>query len=98
MSISKLAKDLKGYEKFPPVDKWNPDLCEGQEFFIDREGNWFYNHSPIKNQKLTNLFSTVLKNEDNNVKCDSGRIELKKSQFWQDSISNLPRDVVSSSP
>lgn len=66
MSISKLAKDLKGYEKFPPVDKWNPDLCEGQEFFIDREGNWFYNQSPIKNQKLTNLFSTVLKNEDNN--------------------------------
>ena len=64
MSISKLAKDLKGYEKFPPVDKWNPDLCEGQELFIDREGNWFYNQSTIKNQKFTNLFSTVLKNED----------------------------------
>jgi hypothetical protein len=65
MSISKLTNDLKGYEKFPPVDQWNPNLCEGQEFFIDREGNWFYNKSPIKNQKLTNLFSTVLKRENN---------------------------------
>ena len=45
-------------------------------------------------QLLCRIF---LKNEDNSVKCDDKRIELKKSQFWQDSISNLPRDVVSSS-
>ena len=66
MSISKIKKDLEGQKKFPPVDQWNPDLCEGQEFFIDREGNWFYNHSPIKNKKLINLFSTVIRNDDNN--------------------------------
>ena len=35
MSISKIKKDLEGQKKFPPVDQWNPDLCEGQEFFID---------------------------------------------------------------
>ena len=46
-------------------------------------------------QLLCRIF---LKNEDNSVNCDDKRIELKKSQFWQDSISNLPRDVVSSSP
>ena len=46
-------------------------------------------------QLLCRIF---LKNEDNSVNCDDERIELKKSQFWQDSISNLPRDVVSSSP
>ena len=46
-------------------------------------------------QLLCRIF---LKNEDNSVNCDDPRIELKKSQFWQDSISNLPRDVVSSSP
>ena len=46
-------------------------------------------------QLLCRIF---LKNEDNSVKCDNSRLELKKSQFWQDSISNLPRDVVSSSP
>jgi len=66
MSISKIKKDLEGQKKFPPVDQWNPDLCEGQEFFIDREGDWFYNHSPIKNKKLINLFSTVIRNDNNN--------------------------------
>ena len=65
MSISKIAKDLKGHDKnFPPVLLWNPELCEGQEFYIDRQGNWFYNNSPIKNYKLTKLFSTVIRKDD----------------------------------
>ena len=63
MSISKIANDLKNQKSFPPVDSWNPQLCEGQEFFINREGEWFYNNSPIKNNKLVNLFSTVLRRD-----------------------------------
>tara|TARA_B100000989_G_scaffold292790_1_gene269230 strand:- start:384 stop:917 length:534 start_codon:yes stop_codon:yes gene_type:complete len=64
MSITKLANDLQGQrKKFPPVNEWNPELCEGQEFFINREGDWFYNESPIKNNKLVNLFSTVLRKD-----------------------------------
>jgi hypothetical protein len=55
---------LEGITKFPPVDTWNPELCEGQEFFIDREGDWFHNESPIKNKKLINLFSTVLRKDN----------------------------------
>ena len=51
--------------------------------------------SSTEEQLLCRIF---LKNEDNSVKCDNPKIELKKSQFWQDSISNLPRDVVSSPP
>ena len=65
MSISKITKSLAGITKFPPVDSWNPELCEGQEFFIDREGDWFHNESPIKNKKLINLFSTVLRKDNN---------------------------------
>ena len=65
MSISKITKSLKGITKFPPVDSWNPELCEGQEFFINREGDWFHNESPIKNKKLINLFSTVLRKDNN---------------------------------
>ena len=65
MSISKITKDLKGHDKdFPPVHLWNPELCEGQEFYIDRQGNWFYNDSPIKNYKLTKLFSTVIRKDE----------------------------------
>ena len=64
MSISKIEEDLKGHDKdFPPVHLWNPELCEGQEFHIDRNGNWLYNDSPIKNYKLTKLFSTVLRKD-----------------------------------
>ncbi len=65
MSISKIQKNLEGYNNFPPVEVWNPALCEGQEFYIDREGEWFYNKSPIKNKKLLNLFSTVLRKDKN---------------------------------
>ena len=65
MSISKITKNLKNQSDiFPPVHLWNPELCEVQEFYIDREGNWFYNDSPIKNYKLTKLFSTVLRKDD----------------------------------
>ena len=65
MSISKIANHIKATANtFPPVHQWNPDLCEGQEFFIDREGEWFYNNSPIKNYRLTKLFSTVLRKDD----------------------------------
>jgi hypothetical protein len=64
MSISKIANNIKSTgNTFPPFHKWNPDLCEGQEFFIDREGEWFYNNSPIKNYRLTKLFSTVLRKD-----------------------------------
>ena len=63
MNISKIANDLKNQKSFPPVDSWNPKLCEGQEFYINREGEWFYNDSPIKNKKLVNLFSTVLRKD-----------------------------------
>ncbi|MAR95381.1 MAG: hypothetical protein CMD46_03355 [Gammaproteobacteria bacterium] len=67
MSISKITKDLKGQnKKFPQVNDWNPELCEGQEFFINREGDWFYNDEPIKNSRLVNLFSTVLRKDDDN--------------------------------
>ena len=41
MSISKITKNLEGVTKFPPVESWNPELCEGQEFFINREGDWY---------------------------------------------------------
>ena len=64
MSISKIANNIKSTgNTFPPVHQWNPDLCEGQEFFIDREGDWFYNNSLIKNYRLTKLFSTVLRKD-----------------------------------
>ena len=87
--ISKIKKDLEGQKKFPPVDQWNPDLCEGQEFFIDREGDWFYNNSPIKNKKLINLFSTVIRKDDDNYfppmhQWQQGERSIDKAQIVQE--------------
>ena len=69
MSISKIKKDLEGQKKFPPVDKWNPDLCEGVKFNIDRNGEWFYQNSPLKKESLKILFASILKKENNNYYC-----------------------------
>jgi len=68
MNISKLSKDIKDFsdDAFPPVNSWNPDLCIGQEMHIDRDGNWFYNGSLIKNKKIVKLFSKVLRNDGGN--------------------------------
>ena len=66
MTISDIAKNIQHSSSFPPVDKWNPDLCIGQTISIDRNGDWFYNNSIIKNSKIKKLFSTVLRNDDGN--------------------------------
>ena len=68
MSISKLTMSLEDSKniQFPPVHLWNPDLCEGQEIKINRDGAWFYNNSLIKNQKLVNLFASVLRKDGDN--------------------------------
>ena len=65
MSIYKLAISIKASNSdFPPVHLWNPDLCIGQEITINREGDWLYNKSLIKNTKLVKLFSSVLRNDN----------------------------------
>ena len=66
MSISKITKSLESSKdiKFPPVHLWNPELCIGQQISINRDGEWFYNKSIIKNQKLVNLFASVLRKDD----------------------------------
>jgi hypothetical protein len=67
MNISDLTKNLQNLdENFPPVHLWNPPICQNQRIDIDANGDWFYNKSPIKNKKLVNLFSRVLKFENGN--------------------------------
>ena len=67
MDFSDLLQSVSSIEeKYPPVHLWNPDLCEGVEMKIDREGNWFYQDSIIGRDKLKILFSRILKFEDGN--------------------------------
>ena len=65
MDFSDLLQSVNSIEeKYPPVHLWNPDLCEGVEMKIDRDGNWFYQNSIIGRDKLKILFSRILKLEE----------------------------------
>ena len=54
--LSKLDEDT-----FPPVEDWNPPLCENVSMRIDRSGKWYFMNSPIGRQRMVNLFSRVLR-------------------------------------
>ena len=55
---------LQNEGSFPPVDDWNPPLCENVQMKITRDGKWYFMNSPIGREKMVNLFSTVLRYDD----------------------------------
>ena len=69
MDINKIAKNIDAEKKFPPVHLWNPKICPGVSFKIDRNGNWYYQGSIISKHKLKLLFASILKKENNKYYC-----------------------------
>ncbi len=61
-SIAKAAsKAAKG--GLPPVHLWNPPFCGDLDMQIKKDGNWFYQGTPIGRPAMVRLFSTILKRE-----------------------------------
>ena len=56
-SILEAQKD----NKLPPVDKWDPPLCENVDMRISRDGKWYFKNSLISRDKMIKLFSTVIR-------------------------------------
>ena len=54
--LSKLDEDT-----FPPVENWDPPLCENVHMKIDRNGKWFFMDSVISRERMVKLFSRVLR-------------------------------------
>ena len=50
--------------ELPPVEKWNPPLCENVDMKIARDGKWYFKNSPIGREKMVKLFSTVIRYDD----------------------------------
>lgn len=48
----------------PPVERWNPPFCGDLDIHIDAEARWSYLGSPIGREKLVQLFSTVLRKDE----------------------------------
>jgi hypothetical protein len=59
--ISRAARAGKG---LPPVDRWNPDFCGDLDMEIKRDGTWFYLGTPIGRMPLVQLFSSVLRKDE----------------------------------
>ena len=47
-----------------PVEKWNPDFCGDLDMEIRADGTWFYLGTPIGRMPLVQLFSTVLRKDE----------------------------------
>ncbi|WP_237684257.1 DUF1285 domain-containing protein [Pseudaminobacter soli (ex Zhang et al. 2022)] len=59
--ISRAARSGKG---LPPVEKWNPPFCGDLDMEIRADGTWFYLGTPIGRMPLVQLFSTVLRKDE----------------------------------
>ncbi|WP_108127161.1 DUF1285 domain-containing protein [Saccharospirillum mangrovi] len=62
MRLEQLLQQL-GDQKTPPVERWNPDFCGDLNMQIRRNGDWFYEGTPIGRPALVKLFASVLKRE-----------------------------------
>jgi hypothetical protein len=48
----------------PPVHLWNPPFCGDIDMRIEQNGTWFYMNSPIGRKPLVQLFSSVLRHDE----------------------------------
>ncbi len=59
--IARAARAGKGAA---PVETWNPPFCGDLDIEIRADGTWFYLGSPIGRMPLVELFSTVLRKDE----------------------------------
>ena len=62
-SLIQQIESFKG-KSLPPVHLWNPPLCKNIKMKIDREGRWHFMDSIIGRKRMVNLFSKVLRLDD----------------------------------
>jgi len=63
MDLNAIEKNLLKLDEYP-LEKWNPELCEGAEFKIDGNAHWHYNNSKIERASMVKLFSKLIKWEE----------------------------------
>jgi hypothetical protein len=59
--VSRASRAGKG---LPPVERWNPDFCGDLDMEIKADGTWFYLGTPIGRMPLVQLFSSVLRKDE----------------------------------
>jgi hypothetical protein len=59
-----IARATRAGKGLPPVDRWHPPFCGDLDMEIRRDGTWFYLGTPIGRMPLVQLFSTVLRKDE----------------------------------
>ncbi len=53
-----------GSTQLPPVHLWDPDGVQDIDMRIARDGTWYYQGTPINRQRMVELFSRILRRDD----------------------------------
>lgn len=48
----------------PPVENWHPEHCGDSEICIHRDGSWSHQGTSFKRQKLVDMFSRIIRLDD----------------------------------
>ncbi|WP_442583715.1 DUF1285 domain-containing protein [Mesorhizobium sp. ASY16-5R] len=59
-----IARATRAGKGLPPVERWNPPFCGDLDMEIRADGTWFYLGTPIGRAPLVQLFSTVLRKDE----------------------------------
>ncbi|MFC5990860.1 DUF1285 domain-containing protein [Limoniibacter endophyticus] len=62
--LSRASRAQKGPA---PVEKWNPQHCGKIDMEIRADGSWFYMGTPIGRPALVELFSSVLRKDEDGI-------------------------------
>jgi hypothetical protein len=65
MSLNSLLDQLKQQKSRPDLSQWHPKYCGEMDLVIKADGQWFYQGTPFKRQRLVKLLSSVLLKEQN---------------------------------
>lgn len=59
-----IARATRAGKGLPPVERWNPPFCGDLDMEIKRDGTWFYLGTPIGRMPMVQLFSSVLRKDE----------------------------------
>lgn len=61
---SLIARAARAGKGAPPVERWNPPFCGDLDMEIRSDGSWWYLGTPIGRMPLVQLFSSVLRKDE----------------------------------
>lgn len=92
--VARAARAGKGA---PPVERWNPPYCGELDMEIRQDGTWFYLGTPIGRPALVQLFSSVLRKDEDGrtylvTPVEKIAIRVEDAPFVAVEVNQLQRD------